>query len=160
MPPAGPREAPPPQLPQVPAKGASPCLANGCSACCHDTQMLLTNEDVRRLEALRPGLPFAVLADDGYLQLRSRDAPPVSGMRGKPCVFLDEAGRCSVHAHRPEGCRLYPAMWDDDAGKAVLDGEHCPHTAGFLLPMATQDAVRRLAERLHAERDARVTGTS
>lgn len=160
MPPAGPREAPPPQLPQVPSKGASPCLANGCSACCHDTQMLLTNEDVRRLEALRPGLPFAVLADDGYLQLRSRDAPPVSGMRGKPCVFLDEAGRCSVHAHRPEGCRLYPAMWDDDAGKAVLDGEHCPHTAGFLLPMATQDAVRRLAERLHAERDARVTGTS
>ena len=143
-------------MPQIPAKGASPCLANGCSACCHDTEMLLTNDDVRRLEALRPGLAFAALADDGYLQLRSRDAPPVRGMKGKPCVFLDEAGRCSVHDHRPEGCRLYPAIWDDDAGQAVLDAGHCPFTAGFLLPMATQDAVRRLAQRLHAERDARV----
>ena len=150
-----------PRLPQVPAKGASPCLANRCSACCHDTEMLLTEDDVARLSAARPGLTFHVRLPDGYLQLRTRDAPAVRGMRGKPCVFLDDVGKCSVHEQRPEGCRLYPAMWDEDAGRAVLDGDGCPYTSGFVLPQATQDAVRRLAGRLHAERDARLArGTS
>jgi hypothetical protein len=51
-------------------------------------------------------------------------------------------------------------MWDDEAGRALLDGSGCPHTDGFLLPQATQDAVRRLAARLHAERDARVAGSA
>lgn len=143
-------------LPQIPTKGGSPCIANRCSACCHDTEMLLTEADVQRLTPLAQGRTFHVLMEDGYLQLRTLDAPAVKGMQGKPCVFLDGEGKCSVHAARPEGCRLYPAMWDEDAGRAVLDADGCPHTDRFLLPQATADAVRRLADRLHAERDARV----
>ena len=144
-------------LPAIPLAGReAPCLNKACSACCHDTEMLLTEDDVRRLAGAAPGLTFHVRTADGYLQLRTRDAPPAPGMAGKPCVFLDAQGRCSVHAARPEGCRLYPAMWDEDAGRAVLDTSGCPHTDGFLLPRATHDAVRRLAARLHAERDARM----
>lgn len=153
---AGTPTRPLPSLPQIPSKGQAPCLPNACSACCHDTEMLLTEEDVRRLTPLANGRTFFVRMPDGYLQLRTVDLPAVPGMKGKPCVFLDAAGRCSVHASRPEGCRLYPAMWDEDAGRAVLDSAGCPHTSGFLLPQATADAVRRLADRLHAERDARV----
>ena len=151
MPDAGPGKP----LPQIPARGASPCIAARCSACCHDTEMLLTEDDVRRLRAERPGLPFHDQTPDGYLQLRTRDGPPAPGMKGKPCIFLDPVGMCSVHAARPEGCRLFPAVWDEEAEAVVLDKDYCPHTDRFLLPTATVDAVRRLAARLHAERDAR-----
>jgi Fe-S-cluster containining protein len=146
----------PPALPEIPVHGqVMPCLARGCSACCHDTEMLLTDADVARITPLRPGLDYWFLADDGHRQLHTRDGPPAAGGHGKPCIFLDDAGTCSIHVHRPEGCRLYPAVWDGDVARATLDPEHCPHTDGFRLPHATRDAVRRLAERLMAERDAR-----
>lgn len=140
-----------PRLPLIPAKGALPCEAFACSACCHDNEMLLTEGDLARLAAARPGVDFAFVADDGFLQLRTRDGPAARGGRGRPCVFLDAAGRCSVHAVRPEGCRLYPAMWADDLRRAELDAEHCPHTSGFVLSGAAGDAVRRLAARLKQE---------
>lgn len=147
----------PEPLPQIPAKGALPCIERGCSACCHDTEMLLTEDDAARIAAARPGLDFAFVADDGYLQLRTRDGPAAKGGTGRPCVFLDPVGLCSIHAVRPEGCRLYPALWSDDVRRAELDTEGCPHTDGFLLPPATADAVRRLAGRLHREAAARLS---
>lgn len=143
-------------LPAIPFKGADPpCLARGCSLCCHDIEMLLTEDDLRRLGRERPGEPFWFVADDGYLQLKTRDGPPAAGGHGRPCWFLAPDGRCSVHAARPEGCRLYPAVWADDLRAAELDADYCPHTDGFLLPPATADAVRRLAARLQDERRRR-----
>lgn len=143
------------RLPVIPAKGLMPCLERGCSACCHDTEMLLTEDDVRRIAAARPGVDFHFLAGDGYLQLRTRDGPPSRGGTGRPCVFLDPEGRCSIHADRPEGCRLYPAMWADDLRRAELDTAGCPHTDGFVLSPQAADATRRLAGRLHREAAAR-----
>ena len=147
-----------PRLPQIQAKGEVPCLRFACSACCHDIEMLLTEDDLARLRAARPGLDFHFQAEDGYLQLRTRDGPAARGGSGRPCVFLDPDGRCSVHDARPEGCRIYPAMWVEEARKAELDDVYCPHTEHFLLAPAVGDAARRLAGRLHAERDARVRG--
>lgn len=102
--------------------------------------MLLTNADAERL----PSEGYEQV--DGYVQLRTQDAP------GNPCFFL-ENGRCSVYDDRPEGCRLYPAVTDGET--VFLDAEHCPHTAEFPLPRATQDAVLRLAARLEQERAKR-----
>ena len=150
--------APLPQLPQIPSRG-NPCLDNACSACCHDVEMLLTESDVARIGQAQPHLDFMFEADDGYLQLRTRDGPAARGGRGRPCVFLDPSGGCTIHAIRPEGCRLYPAVWDGVLRSASLDAEHCPHTAGFMLPRATADAVGRLADRLEAERRARQAGS-
>lgn len=145
-----------PSLPSIPVKQDVPCITKQCSACCHDVEMLLTNDDLARLSAARPAVAFWFQADDGYLQLRTRDGPAAVGGQGRPCVFLADDGRCTVHEVRPEGCRLYPAMWVDEARRAELDSDYCPHTDGFVLSTAVQDAARRLAQRLHAERDARV----
>lgn len=145
-------------LPVLPAVGQSPCEANGCSQCCHDIEMLLTDADLVRLTAARPATDFWFQADDGFLQLRTRDGPPAKGSPGgKPCVFLGDDGRCTVWADRPEGCRLYPAIWDDGVRAAILDTDYCPHTDGFRLPRSMDDATRRLADRLMSERDARDT---
>lgn len=146
-----------PVLPSIPAKG-NPCRDLGCSACCHDIEMILTDADLARLRAARPGEDFWFQADDGYLQLRTRDGPAAAGGAGKPCWFLGADGACTVFADRPEGCRLYPAVWDDALRAAELDGDYCPNTDRFLLPSATVDAVRRLAKKLQAELAARRQG--
>lgn len=143
------------RLPAIPVRGAMPCLERRCSACCHDTEMLLTDGDVARIAALRPGLDFWFTAEDGFRQLRTRDGPAAPGGVGRPCVFLSQDGLCGIHDARPEGCRLYPAVWDLERGAAELDAEHCPHTDGFVLAPATRDAARRLAMRLEQERAGR-----
>lgn len=147
---------PPSALPQIPVKGAVPCIEFQCSLCCHDIEMLLTDDDLRRLAKARPGEDFWFQADDGYLQLKTRDGPPARGGAGRPCHFLGADGLCSVHEVRPEGCRLYPAVWAEDLRAAELDEDYCPHTDGFLLPPRTADAVKRLADRLQAERRRRM----
>lgn len=148
-----------PRLPSIPFDGAEPpCITAGCSRCCHDTEMLLSNDDVLRLSLERPGEDFWFQADDGYLQLKTRDGPAAAGARHpdqKPCWFLGDDGHCTVHEARPEGCRLYPAVWDVDLGRARLDDEECPHTDGFRLTRFIGPAVAALAKRLQAERGGR-----
>lgn len=155
MPPLAP--PPPSALPQIPVKAGMPCIERQCSLCCHDIEMLLTDDDLRRLAKVRPGEDFWFLADDGYLQLKTRDGPPARGGAGRPCWFLGADGLCTVHEVRPEGCRLYPAVWADDLRAAELDKDYCPHTDGFLLPPRTADFVKRLADRLQAERRQRAS---
>lgn len=123
--------------------------------------MLLTESDVRRITEVmadrEPPLAWHFQADDGYLQLRTRDGPPARGSPGgRPCVFLGEDGLCTIWDARPEGCRLYPAVWDESTRRAELDADYCPHTDGFRLPRAMDDATRRLADRLSAERMRRL----
>ena len=144
-------------------------MEHGCSACCHDVEMLLTEADLERIRAEHPDRDFFFRAEDGFLQLRTRNGLPASGAWGgdgtgpppggespRPCIFLEASGACGIHAIRPEGCRLYPAVWDEGLRAAALDADYCPHTDGFLLPKSTEDAVRRLADRLESERQKRL----
>ncbi len=113
--------------------------------------MLLTDADAHRMAAAGQTDGWFE-AEDGYLQLKLRDAPPVKGHHGKPCWFLDTEGRCTIRDIRPQGCRIYPAVWD---GRPTLDAEHCPHTNRFQLPRWAARALRELVDQLEAERDAR-----
>lgn len=120
--------------------------------------MLLTNDDLARLKLARPDMDFHFEADDGFLQLKTRDGPPATGGAGRPCVFLHADGSCSVHDIRPEGCRVYPAVWDESLRGAELDDMYCPHTDNFVLDDGVAGAAKRLAARLLAERRARRSG--
>ncbi len=142
-------------LPELPTVDGSPCEKHNCSLCCYDIEMILTNDDLARLQTARPGEDFWFQADDGYIQLRTQR---IDTAHGQPCHFLED-GRCSVWADRPEGCRLYPAVWDDSIRAATLDADYCPHTDEFRLPASMNDATRRLATRLEQERAARMPST-
>ncbi|MHA1324256.1 MAG: YkgJ family cysteine cluster protein [Candidatus Helarchaeota archaeon] len=89
-----------------------PCVL--CAKCCEQTEMLLSNEDIRRIQ-MRTKLPkqkFAFL-QEGYYHLRNHD---------KFCVFLDkETSRCKIYAFRPLGCRFYPIIFDPYQQKCVVD---------------------------------------
>lgn len=127
----------------------SPCLARGCSACCHDTQMPLTEADVARLEALghrREEFTRPSTDGRGWPQLRTREADAEGAPR--PCFFLRD-GRCSVYEHRPEGCRVYPFVLTED-GKLARD-EDCPHRDEFPHDPSARRRLARVVWTLDAE---------
>ncbi len=87
------------------------CL--GCGVCCTETEMLLSIDDISRLEELGYRKEFFVLFDEGgYARLRNLD---------NHCVFYHvENQRCKIYGFRPLGCRLYPVIYDEQKG-IVLD---------------------------------------
>lgn len=84
----------------------------GCSICCHDmvdTIILFPLDSYHLQKGL--GRAFAEMIG------REVELNVVDGMvlpnlkmteRGNCCAFLDEKGRCSIHAFRPDLCRLFP----------------------------------------------------
>ncbi|HIH87860.1 TPA: YkgJ family cysteine cluster protein, partial [Candidatus Bathyarchaeota archaeon] len=69
--------------------------------------------------------------------------------RGKNCFFL-EGGKCGIYENRPEGCRIYPLVYDVDAHKFVYDPV-CPHSAEFKATREDKDRLKRLIRRLERE---------
>lgn len=99
---------------------------SGCSACCHFTSdtIILDPLDVMRLERAT-GRSFLELLKQDEIELSVTDElilphirmkEPVPGGDGGGCPWLTEEGRCGIHAHRPDLCRLFPLgrVWDDD----------------------------------------------
>ncbi len=88
-----------------------------CGACCRETEMLLANADIERLERKGYSKEFFVRFDrTGYAKLRNRLGH---------CVFYDtEKQRCKVYRERPLGCRLYPVIYDEAEG--IVADSICP----------------------------------
>lgn len=98
---------------------AHPCIQHRCEACCWDTTLSLLDEDVARLEnAGKRG--FTVMDRQGYLRLRTVDGH---------CVFLGSSG-CRVYDERPDGCRVYPAVYYELEDEVDWD-EFCPFRESF-----------------------------
>jgi Fe-S-cluster containining protein len=86
---------------------------SNCGICCTETEMLLSNRDIRRLKE-RGYIKnnFVIYDKQGYAQLKNRDGF---------CVFYDRQNQqCSVYADRPAGCRIYPVIFDEEKG-VILD---------------------------------------
>ena len=84
-----------------------------CGVCCTETEMLLSQKDIERLE--KRGFKqsyFVKISKHGYAQLKNR---------GDYCIFYDSKNRkCCVYQDRPRGCRVYPVIVDEDTG-IILD---------------------------------------
>lgn len=89
--------------------GCNDC--EGCSACCKGmgNSVVLDPYDVWRLER-GLGVPLAQMIGT-YVMLSVVDGlilPSLNMDATGVCPFLNEAGRCNVHAYRPGICRLFP----------------------------------------------------
>ena len=91
------------------------CAEINCFECCKETEMQLSEEDVRRIEKLGYSRDEFSVEVDGVRVLKN-----VNGQ----CYFLKD-GRCSIYSHRPKGCRFYPVIYDVERGKAVVH-DFCP----------------------------------
>ena len=98
-----------------------PCVNHRCVRCCIETSMPLSALDIAEI-VKRGGYDpsdFTIEAD-GVRQLKN-----IAGR----CVFLSEDG-CTIYPYRPEGCRIYPLIYDEARRKAVMD-PLCPYAAEF-----------------------------
>ena len=122
-----------------------------CGVCCKETEMLLTNADIKRLE--RKGYKrefFAQFDKAGYAKLRNN--------RGY-CVFYDtEKRRCRVYRERPLGCRLYPVIYFE--GKGVDVDNLCPARHKWSRKQIEKKGgkVLKLVEKIDSEAKERSSG--
>lgn len=85
----------------------------GCSACCRGMgkSAILDPMDFYRL-GQGQGLSPRDLLEDGKVELNVVDGVILPNLRmdneADACGFLNEQGRCSIHAFRPGICRLFP----------------------------------------------------
>ncbi|MCW4010541.1 MAG: YkgJ family cysteine cluster protein [Candidatus Bathyarchaeota archaeon] len=119
-----------------------------CGICCRETDMLLSEEDITRLEKQGFTREFFVRFDrEGYALLRNRQGC---------CVFYDTQKRgCSVYAFRPSGCRVYPVIFDEENGVVVDSICHAQATISEAEKLRRGKQVLRLLEKIDAEAKSR-----
>ena len=85
-----------------------------CGVCCEKTEMILSNADVKCLEAIGYYRQKFVRQDrHGFIRLRNHHGF---------CVFYNvERCRCIIYKHRPLGCRIYPVIYSEQEGIIVDD---------------------------------------
>ena len=86
---------------------------SGCSACCHGmvNSIVLDPYDIYRLTSMR-GDTFEHLLEEKKVEWNVVDGQILPNLALKDadeaCGFLDDKGRCSIHAYRPGICRMFP----------------------------------------------------
>jgi Fe-S-cluster containining protein len=82
--------------------------------------MPLTNKDIERITSLGFKTKFFIKSRNGWLLLKNRD---------DRCVF-NNGVKCLIYKNRPEGCKLYPIIYDKDKDCAIFDKD-CPYKENF-----------------------------
>lgn len=103
----------------------------GCHSCCEDMgdSIILDPLDVYLLQK-NLGIPVQNLIEK-KIELRMVDGLILPNMmmdeKNNCCVFLNEAGRCSIHSFRPGICRLFPLgrIYDEKGLSYFLQSEGC-----------------------------------
>ncbi len=121
------------------------CIRYRCSDCCRKTEMLLSDEDVRRIIGLGFQKDDFLLEKNGWLQLRNRKGT---------CIFL-YGGMCSIYENRPSGCRFYPLIFDEELESLLLDGG-CPYKSEFKFAGHASESLLGYVKKLKAERKKRL----
>lgn len=104
------------------------CDFADCYKCCIETEMILTDDDLNRIENLGYNKNQFCLdpnETDGYWQLRNKNS-----ILGNICYFLSNEGKCTIYENRPQGCQIYPLIYDFEFGKPVID-EDCRESVYF-----------------------------
>jgi hypothetical protein len=112
--------------------GGVPCVIHGCVKCCIETRMPLSRSDIGRISGQGYRFKDFVLKRKRERFLRNSNGR---------CVFLRDEG-CIIYSFRPEGCRLYPLVYNEKKGKAIVH-DLCPH--GLEFKVSGEDR-----EKLHA----------
>lgn len=106
----------------------------GCFACCQGMgdSIVLDPYDLWQLTShLKTGFDGLF---EKYIELHVEDGLILPNLKldgeAEKCVFLDEKGRCSIHAFRPGICRLFPLgrIYVEDGFRYIHQIYECPKT--------------------------------
>ena len=103
----------------------------GCSSCCHDmgSSIVIDPYDVYRLTKAS-GWSFEQMLEY-CLELNVVDGVILPNLKMNEemnqCTFLNEEGRCSIHAARPGICRLFPLgrIYENGSFRYFLQVHEC-----------------------------------
>lgn len=110
---------------------ADACGCEGCSACCHGIGdlVVLTPFDVYEMVKHLNVSIDELLEDKIELRENNKILLPYLKMQGdsERCSFLNEEGRCMIHGHRPNICRLFPLgrVYENNDFKYFLQVNNC-----------------------------------
>jgi len=120
------------------------CMDFKCIQCCIETSMPLSSQDITRIKKLGFKTNFFVIKRCGWLQLKNYE--------GK-CVFHNGIN-CSIYDNRPEGCKLYPIIYNKDKRCAIIDKD-CSYADKFKISKRTTRQLYALVSKLESERAKR-----
>lgn len=103
--------------------------------------MPLTIRDIRRIVKKGFNSKNFILRKEGERHLRN-----VEGS----CFFLKN-GKCKIYSIRPEGCRLYPLVYDATENRVIID-QSCPYSEKFKIKQERSKQLRELVKRIKRER--------
>jgi Fe-S-cluster containining protein len=112
-----------------------PCKRHNCIQCCLETEMNLTEDDILRIR--KAGFKISNFLD------RRKGLDYLKNIDGK-CFFLGVNG-CNIYQIRPEGCRIYPLIFDVKKGVTILDAL-CPYNMEFIVE---REDIEKLKNILH-----------
>jgi len=117
------------------------CIDYKCIQCCLDTNMILSYQDIERIKRLGFDTNFFVTRRNGWLQLKNQDGH---------CVFHSSI-MCTIYENRPDGCKLYPIIYDKDKKHAVFDKD-CPQRDKFHMSKSITKQLYDLVSKIESER--------
>jgi Fe-S-cluster containining protein len=123
---------------------SNPCLKTKCIQCCIETNMILSYRDIENIQKMGYDREFFISESKGWLQLKNNNGR---------CVFHN-GKRCTIYYHKPEGCTLYPVVYNKDNNCAILDNE-CPQKHCFSLSNTKSQQLNFLISLLEKERTER-----
>jgi hypothetical protein len=109
-----------------PLSSGIPCTIHNCVKCCIETHMPLTRFDIGRISK------HGYKIKDFVVKLKMKRK--LKNVNGR-CFFLGDDG-CTIYSFRPEGCQLYPLVYNENTGKAVIH-DFCPH--GYEFKVSKED---------------------
>lgn len=110
------------------------CSFKDCHNCCLETQMILTNDDLARIEKVgykKEEFCLPRSETDGFWQLRNIN---------NRCFFLNKEGKCSIYSIRPYGCRVYPLVYEPSDNDILID-EDCREVKWFSEQFYDEDQI-------------------
>lgn len=120
------------------------CLRNKCINCCLKTSMLLSNSDIQKIESIGYDRNFFSRSKKKWLKLKNKNGR---------CVFHN--GKiCLIYENRPEGCKLYPLIFDNIHKRAIVD-EECPFQDYFRFSKKNVNQLYMLVTQIIEERKNR-----
>jgi Fe-S-cluster containining protein len=132
-----------------PIPGRNVCFEHRCIGCCQGTEMALSEEDIRRIESLGYERESFAVESKGLVILKNAH---------HRCVFHDGT-RCTIYEARPKGCRLYPVVFAEYSGRAIMD-HLCPFWSEFSrtpeISHESQDLHRMLIEEARKRKKSRL----
>lgn len=106
--------------------------------------MLLSNSDIQNIEYIAYKRNYFVRIKNGWFYLKNKDGR---------CVFHN-GNKCIIYDNRPEGCKLYPLIFDEENKKAIVDKD-CPYYKTFKFDKKDVNQLFTLVNNVISERKNR-----